>query len=288
MPLRQAVFAFSMAEDTEIVEIGATPLPELAKILEDKSGACKAEIDPTRLVFLFHFYADRATIISGGAPWAILEQPRETTFNPDPQLEAEALFNKEEFVKRGFVNISISDEEAARLSKRDRAIREATGLVWRQYMLRSFDRAASIGAVVLYARTRTVAADFERLPAHVWALLEIADWQNGVAVAPDGTAYWSIHAQRSEVDVPSTHAPATSNAPASPVLKRARGRKPQKRKMVEQAMRSDIREGRLTLAGLQKMLEKELAGTYGVSRDTVRKALKQVVSEYSAESIPDK
>ena len=92
MPLRQAVFAFSMAEDTEIVEIGATPLPELAKILEDKSGACKAEIDPTRLVFLFHFYANRATIISGGAPWAILEQPRETTFNPDPQLEAEALF----------------------------------------------------------------------------------------------------------------------------------------------------------------------------------------------------
>jgi len=141
MPLRQAVFAFSMAEDTEIVEIGATPLPELAKILEDKSGACKAEIDPTGLVFLFHFYANRATIISGGAPWAILEQPRETTFNPDPQLEAEALFNKEEFVKGGFVNLSISDEKAARLSKRDRAIREATGLVWRQYMLHSFDRA---------------------------------------------------------------------------------------------------------------------------------------------------
>jgi DNA-binding GntR family transcriptional regulator len=58
--------------------------------------------------------------------------------------------------------------------------------------------------------------------------------------------------------------------------------------MVEQAMRSDIREGRHTLADLQEMLEKNLAGTYGASRDTVRKALNQVVSEYSAESIPDK
>jgi hypothetical protein len=82
MPLRQAVFAFGTAEDTELVEVGATSLRELAKILKDKSGAYKAEIDPIRSVFLFHFYADRATSIFG-PPWAILEQPRETTFNHD-------------------------------------------------------------------------------------------------------------------------------------------------------------------------------------------------------------
>jgi DNA-binding GntR family transcriptional regulator len=53
---------------------------------------------------------------------------------------------------------------------------------------------------------------------------------------------------------------------------------PYKREMVEQAMRSDIRVGRLTLVDLQKMLEKELASKYDVSRDTARKARNAVVS----------
>jgi hypothetical protein len=172
MPLRKAVFAFGIAEDTETVNIGATTLSELAKMLENKSGACQAEIDPAGLVFSFHFVDRGATVISG-PPWGILEQLRELALNPDPGLDGEALFDKE-----GFVSISISDEEATRASKQYRAVQDATGLVWRQYMLRSFDRAVSAGAVVLYARTQTVAADFERLPADVWALLEIADWQN--------------------------------------------------------------------------------------------------------------
>jgi hypothetical protein len=47
-------------------------------------------------------------------------------------------------------------------------------------------------------------------------------------------------------------------------------------------------DGRLTLAGLQEMIEKTLAGNYDASRDTVRKARNQVVSEYSAGPIPDK
>jgi hypothetical protein len=206
-----------------------------------------------------------------GPPWAIIEEPRETILNP--RLEAEALFNAEGLVR-------ISDEEAARASKQYRAVRDATGLVWRQFMLRAFDRAVSTGAAVLYARTQTVAADFERLPADVWALLNVVDWQNGVAVAPDGTAYWSIHVQHSAVDVSPTHAPATSGAPDSPVLRPARGQKPYKREMVEQAMGSDIREGRLTLVDLQKMLEKEVASKYDVSRDTARKARNAVVSNF--------
>jgi hypothetical protein len=147
-------------------------------------------------------------------------------------------------------------------------------------MLRAFDRAVSTGAAVLYARTQTVAADFERLPADVWALLDVVDWQDGVAFAPDGTAYWSIHVQRPAVDVPPTHAPSTSNALASPVLKRARGRKPHKREVVEEAMRHDIKTGQLSLVDLQEMLEKNLATKYDASRDTVRKARNAVVSSF--------
>ncbi len=64
------------------------------------------------------------------------------------------------------------------------------------------------------------------IPADVWALLEIADWQNGVAVAPDGTEYWSIHVQRLAVEARSTHALASSNAPASPALRNKGGRPP--------------------------------------------------------------
>jgi hypothetical protein len=71
-------------------------------------------------------------------------------------------------------------------------------------MLRAFDRAVSTGAVVLYARRQTVSADFEQLPTDVWPLLEVADWQNGAAVAPDGTTYWSIHVQQSTVGVKSS------------------------------------------------------------------------------------
>jgi len=45
-------------------------------------------------------------------------------------------------------------------------------------------------------------------------------------------------------------------------------------------MREDVRQGRRTVAELKKMLEKELASTYGVSRDTARKARNAVLSEF--------
>ena len=60
---------------------------------------------------------------------------------------------------------------------------------------------------------------------------------------------------------------------------RKRGRRPIKLEQVKQAMRGDIQSGRQTDAGLRSMLEKSLAGTYGVSRDTARKARKAVLSE---------
>jgi DNA-binding GntR family transcriptional regulator len=45
-------------------------------------------------------------------------------------------------------------------------------------------------------------------------------------------------------------------------------------------MRDDIQQGRRTVAELKSMLEKHLVGTYGFSRDTVRKARNAVLSEF--------
>ena len=51
-------------------------------------------------------------------------------------------------------------------------------------------------------------------------------------------------------------------------------------------MRNDIQQGRLTVAQLEDMLEKNLATNYGVSRDTARKARKAVLSELNSRQIP--
>jgi len=75
---------------------------------------------------------------------------------------------------------------------------------------------------------------------------------------------------------------------AGGVGKRPRGRKPNKFEQVKEAMRVDLRQGRRTVADLQEMLEKDLAGTYGVSRDTARRARNAVVAEFDGNSIPDK
>jgi DNA-binding GntR family transcriptional regulator len=69
---------------------------------------------------------------------------------------------------------------------------------------------------------------------------------------------------------------------------RKRGRRPDKLEQVKEAMRSDIREGRQTTADLRGMLEKNLNTTYGVSRDTARKARAAVLSEFVENSTLDK
>jgi hypothetical protein len=201
LPLSQAVFTFGVAEDgisgdlhdkpfdelteAEIAETYATPFSvrKLTRMLEEKTGARKAEINPTSSTFSFSFDFDG---VISGPPWAIIEEPRETAASSDPRVNAEALFNTKGFVR-------IGDAEAVRHAEQLDAVRKATGLVWRQFMLRAFDRAVSTGAVVLFARIQAVSAPFERLPADVWPLLNVVDWQHGLAVAPDRTAYWSIH-----------------------------------------------------------------------------------------------
>jgi hypothetical protein len=66
--------------------------------------------------------------------------------------------------------------------------------------------------------------------------------------------------------------------------KRATGRRPEVLKRVKDQMRADIQAGNRTVAELQGLLQKELAAIYNASRDTVRKALRAIVSEFGENS----
>jgi len=69
---------------------------------------------------------------------------------------------------------------------------------------------------------------------------------------------------------------------------RRRGRRPIKLEQTKEKMRRDILEGRQKAASLNDMLEKNLASTYGVSREIARKARNAVLSEFGENSNPDK
>jgi hypothetical protein len=69
---------------------------------------------------------------------------------------------------------------------------------------------------------------------------------------------------------------------------RKRGRSPVKLEQVKQSMRRDIQAGRYTVTSLRGMIEKSLAETYCVSRDTARKARKAFLSEFVENSNSDK
>jgi hypothetical protein len=62
-------------------------------------------------------------------------------------------------------------------------------------------------------------------------------------------------------------------------VKRARGQLPKKLEATIEAMRVRIRNGSLTINGLGTMLEKNMAETFSVSRDTCRKARRAVLSD---------
>jgi hypothetical protein len=70
--------------------------------------------------------------------------------------------------------------------------------------------------------------------------------------------------------------PQSPGAEGSP---RPRGPRPKKLAQTCDAMRDDVQQGRRSMADLKNMLEKDLSVTYGVSRDTARKARSAVLSE---------
>jgi len=202
LPLPKAVFSFGIADEAnalandlstkEMARATASSVPELQAVLKDTSGATRVEINVVLCTFTFQF-AQRGSI-SSGPPWAILEEVDDTRSSPNPRADAEILFNK-----AGLVRVNDDEAEKARLEVD--AVREATGLVWRQLMLREFDRAIAANEIVLYARVGSAIAPFIALPSDVWRMLTILDWQNAVARDPEGTLFYSVHAQQARLAV---------------------------------------------------------------------------------------
>lgn len=97
-------------------------------------------------------------------------------------------------------------------------------------------------------------------------------WWAEIPGGPMGRAPASADvATRAPTSIPNTEA-------------RARGRRPEKRVRVKEAMKRDIQRGRLPLEQMQNMGQEALAARYGVSRETARKALAEITSEVSSES----
>ena len=140
--LPTAVFRFGVADEADaiannssnnkVMEATVMSLPQLHAILKEASGATRVEIDPAQCTFVFQFSHRGSTW--GGPPWGLLENIDQARPSSDPRADAEALFNKVGLVRVG-------DEEAAIGLREHGAVRRATGLVWRHYMLREFDRA---------------------------------------------------------------------------------------------------------------------------------------------------
>jgi hypothetical protein len=164
-------------------------LEELTKVLQRNTQARKVEIDQEACCFRFVFdLAGGGVSAHSVPPWTLLAVP-DTPLAIDPRIEAEALFNKE-----GLVLVRRSDEEIKHDARQNKAVRDATGLVWRRYMLPAFDRSISARRVALYARVQSPVAPLKRLSADVWPILRVLDWQCGIARDPEGAIYYSIHA----------------------------------------------------------------------------------------------
>lgn len=170
-------------------------LEELTSLLRETTHARAVEIDQDRGHFWFRFAHPGGGASSwGGAPWVILAEPDQRVVI-DPRIEVEALFNSDGIVR-------ISDEEAARGARQSDAVHKATGLVWRQYMLRAFDRSVAQGRVKIYARVESALAAFQEIPRDLWPQLDVFDWQHGIALGPDGVHYRSLHAADAHVVTP--------------------------------------------------------------------------------------
>ena len=117
-------------------------------------------------------------------------------------------------------------------------------------------------------------------PGH-WhlALIEVcrADVSKALCIATEQGENTQQAASRPALDRP--------RRPNVAGLGRRRGAQPRKFEQTKEAMRKDIQAGRLALAELENMLEKNLEARYDVSRDTARRARKAVLSEFNSGQI---
>jgi hypothetical protein len=215
-----SIEAFEQSRERDS-KVGYEPAPptleHLTKLLTEQAGASKAEIDREEGLFQFWFtLPGGGAARQGGAPWAILWEPYPSV-KLDPRIQTllntSSLISDLEAPYAGFAKIG--DDEAAEGDRQSEAVRLATSLVWRRVILPAFDRAVKAGQVELYARWPLTGDDFRRLPSDIWPLLDVANWEHGVAHDIQGTIYTSIHvaatpsSQSSEDD---------SGEPMSPAL----------------------------------------------------------------------
>jgi hypothetical protein len=194
-----SVEAFKQSEErgSKIEYEPALPtLEDLAELLRERADASKVQIDREEGRFWFFFRSSRGgAVCEGGTPWEILWEPDDGSRKlNDVRLEAlsknSGLAIDEKAPYEGFAKVG--DDEAAEGARQSEGVRLATGLVWRRYMLPAFDRAVKAGQVELFARWPLVGDDFRRLAADIWPLLDVADWEHGVAHDIQGTIYTSI------------------------------------------------------------------------------------------------
>jgi hypothetical protein len=187
VPLKTAVFKFGIFDDASASsedQIPAMSLAELTNVLEERCGASSAAIDASTATLTILF-SDGRTRSFIGTPWKLLETIPEVLIVPNSGHSHTVYLDEEGNLDGGY------EENAKRKNK----VRTAIDLIWRQLMLPAFNSAIAAERIALYARSHIDSPYFERLPAHVWPLLKVVDWDHGVAMAVDHTAFWSIHVE---------------------------------------------------------------------------------------------
>lgn len=216
-----SIEAFEQSRERDS-KVGYKPAPPtleyLTELLRKQADASKVEIDREEGRFRFFFtLSGGGAGCRGGTPWEILWEPDDESRKlNDVRLEAllknSGLANDKKAPYEGFAEVG--GDEAAEGARQSEGVRLATGLVWRRFMLPAFDRAVKAGQVELYARWTLTGDDFRRLPSDIWPLLDVADWEHGVAHDIQGTIYTSIHvavtasSQSSEDDSGESMSPA--------------------------------------------------------------------------------
>ena len=109
----------------------------------------------------------------------------------------------------------------------------------------------------------------------------------GPANAQGPMGVWESSESALDAGIAALGNPLPADRPAVAHVRR-RGPRPTKLEETKDKMTCDIREGRVTPATLNNMLEKDLTARYGVSRDTARKARHAVSSKIADNLIPDK